>query len=288
MKHFILALILAIPMGSIAQSQWEIPLTPEQQAAKAEQAKKEAKKQAKQEAKLAKEKAREDEAARKRIEAAQQDEVLKNRPHKGLLDKGERNSVNKNVTLQSDESTPNVATNNPQEPSLKEDPKYLEGAVPTNADNKVEWILKLDIPGKTADDIYQTMYRFCDQLVSGSDQIKGSRIVLVNKEQHIIVAQVREWLVFQNSALSLDRTEFNYQLLTEISDGHLIVKMNRISYNYEKERPSGFNATAEEWITDAVGLNKKHTKLSKMSGKFRKKTIDRKNQLFNDIITAFK
>jgi len=38
---------------------------------------------------------------------------------------------------------------------------------------------------------------------------------------------------------------------------------------------------AEEWITDRYGLNKKQTKLARVSGKFRKKTIDRKDYLFN-------
>ena len=37
---------------------------------------------------------------------------------------------------------------------------------------------------------------------------------------------------------------------------------------------------AEEWIDDDNALNKKKNKLSKMSGKFRRKTIDRKDYLF--------
>jgi len=38
---------------------------------------------------------------------------------------------------------------------------------------------------------------------------------------------------------------------------------------------------AEEWINDRYGLNKKQTKLARVSGKFRRKTIDRKDYLFN-------
>jgi len=38
---------------------------------------------------------------------------------------------------------------------------------------------------------------------------------------------------------------------------------------------------AEEWITDQYGLNKKKTKLARVSGKFRRKTIDRVDYLFN-------
>jgi hypothetical protein len=46
---------------------------------------------------------------------------------------------------------------------------------------------------------------------------------------------------------------------------------------------SGVEATAEKWITDQYGLNKAKTKLSKMSGKFRRKTIDRKDEVFETI-----
>ena len=45
----------------------------------------------------------------------------------------------------------------------------------------------------------------------------------------------------------------------------------------------GIETTAENWITDKYGLNKNKTKLSRMSGKFRKKTIDRKDEIFNTI-----
>ena len=42
-----------------------------------------------------------------------------------------------------------------------------------------------------------------------------------------------------------------------------------------------FHYSAEEWITDKYCVNKKHTKLLPVSGKFRRKTIDRKDYLFN-------
>ena len=40
---------------------------------------------------------------------------------------------------------------------------------------------------------------------------------------------------------------------------------------------------AEDWITDKWGLNKKQTKLARVSGKFRRKTIDRKDYLFEKL-----
>ena len=40
-------------------------------------------------------------------------------------------------------------------------------------------------------------------------------------------------------------------------------------------------AQTEEWISDKEAVNKKNTKLLPLSGKFRRKTIDRKDFLFN-------
>ena len=48
----------------------------------------------------------------------------------------------------------------------------------------------------------------------------------------------------------------------------------------------GMETKAEEWITDEWALNKKGNKLSKYSGKFRCKTIDRKDNIFGRVCKA--
>ena len=45
---------------------------------------------------------------------------------------------------------------------------------------------------------------------------------------------------------------------------------------------------AEEWITDEYGLKKNKDKLSRVSGKFRRKTIDRKDYLFGKMAALLK
>ena len=50
----------------------------------------------------------------------------------------------------------------------------------------------------------------------------------------------------------------------------------------------GMNVTAEEWITDEEALNKKKTGLNRMSAKFRIKTIDRKDNIFDTISNALR
>ena len=170
-----------------------------------------------------------------------------------------------------------------------EDPKYLSGAVPV-VDGKVTFTLDMDVKGKTAQEIYDILYGVLDNMTKEENQFKESKIAIVNKGEHTIAARYKEWLVFRNSALYLDRTVFNYTIIAQATDGHVNVKLFRISYQYELERGinDGIEVVAEEWITDEQGLNKKKDKLAKYSGKFRKKTIDRKDNIFETITNALR
>lgn len=176
-----------------------------------------------------------------------------------------------------------------EQPKSKTDKKYLAGAVP-ETDGKVVFTLDKDVPGLSADDIYNKVYAVMQQLVSETqdkDITPGSRIVAVNKAEHTIVANMREWLVFSSSFIQLDRTQFYYILIAEASDHHIKVSMQRISYAYEMNRGNdGMKVKAEDWITDKVALNKKQNKLARISGKFRVKTIDRKDNVFSRISKA--
>ena len=62
--------------------------------------------------------------------------------------------------------------------------------------------------------------------------------------------------------------------------------MTRIRYWYDENRDGGEKYTAEEWITDDMALNKKKTKLAPICGKFRRETIDLKDQLFQSATDA--
>lgn len=170
---------------------------------------------------------------------------------------------------------------------LKADVKYMEGAITTNAEGKVEFTLDTDANGKSADEIYNIVYQYMSDLTQGENNIK-SRMALVNKDQHIIANTMDEWLVFSNTFLSLDRTEFKYNLVASIKDNHLTLSMERLYYVYEEDRSTGFKAPAEEIINDKIALNKKKTDLAKIFGKFRKLTIDRRDQIFSELSTLVK
>ena len=164
----------------------------------------------------------------------------------------------------------------------KEDEKYLRGAV-TEIDGKVKWVLDLEVPGKSAQEIYDLMLDYLNTLTKGKDQLPGSQVSLVNKEEHVIVATIKEWLIFKSTILALDRTRFNYVLKMECHDGRLKVELGRIKYIYGEEGSKIFTYKAEEWITDKLAMNKKGTRLYRVSGKFRRRTIDRKDELFSEI-----
>lgn len=170
---------------------------------------------------------------------------------------------------------------------LKEDPKYLEGAVTTDENGKVVFEAEMEAPGKSAEQLYELLFDYMSGLTQDKDAIE-SRIALVNKDEHIIANLMDEWLVFNSSFISLDRTECKYNLIANISDGKVKMTINHINYTYEEGRQTGFKLPAEEVITDKVALTKKKNDLARIFGKFRKKTIDRKDQIFNEITALIK
>lgn len=169
------------------------------------------------------------------------------------------------------------------------DKKYLAGAVP-EVNGEVVFTLDKDVPGMSADSIYSKVDVISQIVEEGKSQDlqPAGRIAAVNKSEHTIAARLKEWLVFSSNFISLDRTVFNYTLVAQATDGHIHVTLDRISYAYEMDRKDteGLKVKAEEWITDQYALNKKGTKLSRISGKFRRKTIDRKDNIFERIDAA--
>lgn len=170
---------------------------------------------------------------------------------------------------------------------LKEAPKYLEGAITFDEQGKIVFDTEIEAPGKSAAQLYDLVFDYMSGLTQDKES-KASRMALVNKDEHIIVNAMDEWLVFSNSFISLDRTECKYNLIAKITDGKVSLSINHINYTYEEGRQTGFKLPAEEVIIDKVALTKKKNDLARIFGKFRKKTIDRKDQIFNEIAALVK
>lgn len=172
-------------------------------------------------------------------------------------------------------------TENTQGQQVNPDQKYLVGAVPV-VDGKVQFTKEISAPGKSAAQIYDIILKYFTQLTKEDNQLEQSRIVGKDSINHNVAGSYQEWLVFKNKPLVLDRTRFMYTLTAQCEDGKATITMRRIYYYYDEERdPQTY--LAEEWITDEYGLKKNKQKLSRVSGKFRRKTIDRKDYLFNKI-----
>lgn len=175
-----------------------------------------------------------------------------------------------------------AGANASKEMLLIKDWEYIkEGAVP-EVNGKVVYSCDIDMPGKSAQQVYDLAYVALDSLAHTGDQI-SSGIALINRKEHIIAARYQEWLEFSRSFISLDRTKFSYTIVATCADNRLHIALDRIAYNYEEGRSTGFKTTAEKWITDKYAVNKKRTKLNNGTAKFRKKTIDRTKAIFKYI-----
>ncbi|MBR1558553.1 MAG: DUF4468 domain-containing protein [Prevotella sp.] len=168
----------------------------------------------------------------------------------------------------------------------KVDQKYLQGAVPL-VDGKVVFSKHIDAKGKTATEIYNIVRDYMDKMTRESNQLPSSKLITEDAADGIVAGAYEEWLVFKKNAISLDRTRFIYALKAECKDGGVDISLSHIRYLYDEARELQ-RYQAESWITDKEAVNKKNTKLLPISGKFRRKTIDRKDFLFNKIESLLK
>ena len=157
--------------------------------------------------------------------------------------------------------------------------KYLRGAVP-EVDGKVVFTKHIDAPGKSAAQIYDILHQYLEKMTKEKNQLENSKLVTEDIKKHELAAGFEEWLVFKKTAIVLDQTRFYYVIKAECKNGGVDVTMSHIRYLSEEQRDPQ-RLTAEGWITDKEAVNKKNTKLYPGSGKFRRKTIDRKDYLFN-------
>lgn len=166
-----------------------------------------------------------------------------------------------------------------------EDPKYLRGAVPV-VDGKVVFSNTIEAPGKSATEIFKIVRTYLLKMTKEKNQI-NSRLVIDDAENHQVAGSYEEWLVFKSIAIYLDQTRLRYVLSVKCDDGKAEVTMCRIRYLYDEYRKPQ-DILAEGWITDDDAVNKKNTRLYPNSGKFRRKTIDRKDFIFNKLETLLK
>ena len=176
----------------------------------------------------------------------------------------------------------------------KNAPKYLKGAVPVE-NGAVTFKKTFRVPGQTDAQLFENMLFYVkDNLVVKGIEDAWTRMISDGKEDGIIAARVEEWMVFSKKFLYLDQTRFRYQISVTTGDGAVNITVTQVSYLYSEEweenKPTGKGGEiyrAEEWITDEHALNKKGTKVLPQSGKFRRNTIDRIEEIFENAMDMF-
>lgn len=164
----------------------------------------------------------------------------------------------------------------------EKDAKYVaKDAVPVE-NGRVIFTKELEVPMNVGD-MYASVQEWAKKNYAPVEEMPNHKVISVNKEAYEVTAGGEEWMVFTNKFLSLDRTRVYYKINLACYDKKVVIRIYDIHYWYEEEREGGMKFKAEEWITNEWALNKKGTKLSKNSGKFRRKTIDRAEEIFNDL-----
>lgn len=162
----------------------------------------------------------------------------------------------------------------------QKDAKYMENAVPV-VDGKVTFTKELNTASLNKEQVYQTLLKWANNRFKPDSKF-NARLLYSNEQEGNIAIAGEEYLVFSSSALSLDRTRIYYQIHLNCLAEKSTVTMTRIRYWYNESRKGGEKFAAEEWITDEIAMNKNKTKLYPSTGKFRKKTIDLKDNLFKE------
>lgn len=169
----------------------------------------------------------------------------------------------------------------------KDDSKYLAGAVPEHNDI-VTFTQTFSVADKTQAQIYPVMQAYVKSLVEAGRQDLRTRVL--SDENNTIVANVEEIMTFKKRFLNWDHTFFRYLISAECTpDAKVKMIITKISYLYgfDQEGKGGDTFKAEEWISDKEALNKAKTKLQPRSGKFRRKTVDRVEEIFAKAREAF-
>ncbi|MDH6356638.1 DUF4468 domain-containing protein [Parabacteroides sp. PF5-9] len=152
--------------------------------------------------------------------------------------------------------------------------RYLAGAVPLE-NGKVVFSKKITTAHLSKEEIFDRMLAWAQEQFNEEPK----RVVYTDRSQGNIAAVGEDYLVFSKTALSVDQTSMSYRLTIECDANSSLIKIAGIRYEYKvsyQRDPEKY--LAEEWIVDKAALNK--NKLTRISGKFRKTTIDFVDELF--------
>lgn len=160
------------------------------------------------------------------------------------------------------------------------EPQYQAGAVSV-VNGKVAFDEFIPAEGMTAAEVEEKVNSWITRRYVEPTVISAKRYE--SEQPNTAIVKGEEYIVFKNTFLVLSRARIYYYLTITAEDGGCRFNMSRITYWYDDEDDNGgIHMKAENWITDEMAFDKKGS-LKKFEGKFRRKTIDLKNQLVEEL-----
>ena len=169
----------------------------------------------------------------------------------------------------------------------EQDPKYGKGAVPVDENGRVCFTQTFNIPeNMSADQCYEILINWAKGRFT-QPYVQAGRILNEDSGTGRYIFHVDQTIVFKSTAFTADESKISYNFSVAVKDGTFTMKLTDIKYRYEEGREGGGKIfPAEDWITDKEAYNRKGTKFLKSTGKFRIKTIDLKDILFQKALDA--
>lgn len=163
--------------------------------------------------------------------------------------------------------------------------KYVKaGAVPTVGGKVVFSDTVSIVQGYTAQQVNSIARSWIDGYFKGKDAARNRVVTDANCK---IDAMSQREIVFTNNSFSYDKALMNFVISLNSTSEHCIITISRVNYNYNDGTTTEV-IMAEDYITDANAVNKKGTKLSPITGKFRRKTIDAVDEIFESFNESLK
>ena len=160
---------------------------------------------------------------------------------------------------------------------------YAAGKVPV-VNGKVTFETEIGAKGLTAAQVEEKVNKWITERYVKPTVISVKRFD--SEKPNTTIIKGEEYIVFKNTFLVLSRARMYYFLTLTAKDGGCDFHLSRITYWYDDEdEKGGIKMIAEEWITDDNAFNKKG-KMKRFEGKFRRKTIDLKEQLIKELTQA--
>ncbi len=142
---------------------------------------------------------------------------------------------------------------------------------------KVLFKKEIKAPNLSKDQIFDAVQAWANTRFK-TDKGNWGQVAYSNKEEGQIACYGSEHMVFADKTFSLDRAKVNYRVNFICTPGKCDMEITNIHYIYPED--SKDRLPAEDWITDEQAMNKDQTKLIKRIAKFRIKTVDMVENLF--------